>query len=247
MSPLFVSLMILATTVVVSLLLLLVLQGGLVGHRENIDKTAKSSLAAMYIFVDTDKLFKISIVAVVLVPVILWVLFSSPVVPVVGAVAVIFAPNFYVKRMQKKRLVTFEMQLPDALLMVSGSMRAGASMSVAMESMAKESKPPLSQEFSLMLAEQRLGIEFEVALGNMEKRIPVPDFVLLVAAMRITREVGGNFADILEALANTLRRKHEMEGKISALTAQGRMQGVRTLLIAGVRSRLVLLRVEDIF
>jgi tight adherence protein B len=95
-----------------------------------------------------------------------------------------------------------------------------------MESMAKESKPPLSQEFSLMLAEQRLGVEFDTALSNMEKRMPVPDFVLLVAAMRITREVGGNFAEILESLAITLRRKHDMEGKIKALTAQGRMQGI---------------------
>jgi tight adherence protein B len=92
--------------------------------------------------------------------------------------------------------------------------------------MARESKPPLSQEFSMLLAEQRLGVDFDVALSNMEKRLPVPDFVLLVAAMRITREVGGNFAEILESLSNTLRRKHEMEGKINALTAQGRMQGI---------------------
>jgi tight adherence protein B len=131
-----------------------------------------------------------------------------------------------VKNMNKKRIELFERQLPDALLMVSGSMRAGASLVVGMESMARESKPPLSQEFSMLLAEQRLGVDFDVALTNMEKRMPVPDFVLLVAAMRITREVGGNFAEILESLSNTLRRKHEMEGKINALTAQGRMQGI---------------------
>ena len=77
-----------------------------------------------------------------------------------------------------------------------------------------------------MLSEQRLGVEFDTALSHMEKRLPIPDFVLLVAAMRITREVGGNFADILETLSVTLRRKHEMEGKIKALTAQGRLQGI---------------------
>jgi len=226
MNPIIISLSVLATTIVFSLLLLMVVQNGLNKHRENLDKTAKSSLESMYIFVDTDKLFKFSVVAVIFVPVILWFIFDNPIIPVAGAVAIIFAPKFLVKHLQKKRVELFEKQLPDGLLMVSGSMRAGASLAVAMESMAKESKPPLSQEFSLMLAEQRLGVEFDTALSNMEKRMPVPDFVLLVAAMRITREVGRNFAEILESLAITLRRKHDMEGKIKALTAQGRMQGI---------------------
>jgi tight adherence protein B len=95
-----------------------------------------------------------------------------------------------------------------------------------MEGMVKEQRPPLAQEFSLMLREQRLGVDFDTALRNMEKRLPLPDFVMVVAGMRISREVGGNLADILETLADTLRRKQQMEGKIAALTAQGKMQGL---------------------
>jgi tight adherence protein B len=110
--------------------------------------------------------------------------------------------------------------------MVSGAMRAGASLTVAMEGMVKEQRPPLSQEFELMLREQRLGVDFDTALKNMEARLPLPDFVMVVSGMRISREVGGNLADILETLADTLRRKHQMEGKIEALTAQGKMQGI---------------------
>lgn len=226
MSPVIISLSVLATTIVLSLLLLMVIQNGLNKHRENLEKTTKSNLESMYIFVDTDKLFKSSVVAVIIAPLLLWFVFDNPIIPLASAVSIIFAPKVLLNYMQKKRVELFEKQLPDGLLMVSGSMRAGASLAVAMESMAKESKPPLSQEFSLMLAEQRLGVEFDTALSNMEKRMPVPDFVLLVAAMRITREVGGNFAEILESLAITLRRKHDMEGKIKALTAQGRMQGI---------------------
>jgi tight adherence protein B len=226
MNPIIISLSILATTIVFSLLLLMVAQSGLNKHRENFDKASKSSLEAMFIFVDTKKLFQISVVAAIFVPLILWFFFDNPIIPLAGAIATVLAPKFLVKRLETKRVELFERQLPDALLMVSGSMRAGASLAVAMESMTKESKPPLAQEFGLMLAEQRLGVEFDEALNNMEKRMPVPDFVLLVAAMRITREVGGNFAEILESLADTLRRKHEMEGKIKALTAQGRMQGI---------------------
>lgn len=214
------------TATAVALVIMLLLQQTLEKHKENLDQTAKNNLAEMFIFVDPAKLFQYSVAAVFVVPIILWVLFDNPLIPVVAAVVIFIMPKYIVQRIHKKRLGDFEKQLPDALLMVSGSMRAGASLSVAMESMVREQKPPLSQEFDLMLREQRLGVDFEVALSNMEKRMPLPDFVLLVAAMRITREVGGNFAQILESLASTLRRKHEMEGKINALTAQGKAQGI---------------------
>ena len=214
------------TAVVAWIFIIVLSRKGLDKHKEVLERNTRSTLESMYIFVDTDKIFLLSIAAVAVVPIILWFVFANPIVPVIGGIAAYFAPRVIVKKMNKNRISLFEKQLPDALLMVSGSMRAGASLAVGMESMTKESKPPLSQEFSLLLAEQLLGVDFDVALVNMEKRIPVPDFVLLVAAMRITREVGGNFAEILESLSHTLRRKHEMEGKIEALTAQGRMQGI---------------------
>ena len=214
------------TAVVAWIFIIVLSRKGLDKHKEVLERNTRSTLESMYIFVDTDKIFLLSIAAVVVVPIILWFVFANPIVPIIGGIAAYFAPKAIVKKMNKNRIDLFEKQLPDALLMVSGSMRAGASLAVGMESMAKESKPPLSQEFSMLLAEQRWGVDFDVALVNMEKRIPVPDFVLLVAAMRITREVGGNFAEILESLSHTLRRKHEMEGKIAALTAQGRMQGI---------------------
>lgn len=226
MSAIVVSLSILVTASVLGLFFLLIMQKGLDKHKENIGNTAKSGLEKLYIFIDPQKLFLYSVFAVILIPLLLWIIFDNPLIPIASIFVIIFSPKFIVKHLEKKRVELFEKQLPDALLMVSGSMRAGASLAVAMESMTKESKPPLSQEFSLMISEQRLGVDFDVALSNMEKRMPVPDFVLLVAAMRITREVGGNFADILESLALTLRRKHDMEGKIKALTAQGRMQGI---------------------
>lgn len=188
--------------------------------------TANTDLAAMFIFIDPKLLFKYSVGSLIVIPILLLIVLDNPLIAVVSGVVVAFMPRYFVKHLRKSRLDLFEKQLPDALLMVSGGMRAGASLSVALESMVKEQKPPLAQEFDLMLREQRLGVDFDTALSNMEKRMPLPDFVLLVAAMKITREVGGNFAEILESLAITLRRKHEMEGKIKALTAQGKLQGI---------------------
>jgi tight adherence protein B len=110
--------------------------------------------------------------------------------------------------------------------MVSGALRAGASLAIALDNLVKEQPAPISQEFEILTQEQRLGVDFEVSLANMEKRIPMQDFRMLTTALRINREVGGNLAETIESLADTLRRKSTMEGKIQSLTAQGKLQGI---------------------
>ena len=81
-------------------------------------------------------------------------------------------------------------------------------------------------DYLLFLREQRLGVDFNEALSNMLTRMPEQDFKLVVAGMQISKEIGGNLSETLERLADTLRKKIEMEGKINSLTAQGKMQGV---------------------
>jgi len=214
-------------TVVVVSMIGLMFAGKFVDRQKlTIDTATKVDLAEMFIFVDSNQLFVYNMVALLVFPPAIYLIFDGFVVPVTIALLIAFLPKYLVSRIRKSRVTAFERQLPDALLMVSGGMRAGASLAVALESMVKEQKPPLAQEFDLMLREQRLGVDFDTALSNMEKRMPLPDFILLVAAMRITKEVGGNFAEILESLSITLRRKLEMEGKIKALTAQGKLQGI---------------------
>jgi len=186
----------------------------------------EGGLRDMFIAVDPQKLFYYNIAAMFIVPALLWGFTGNAVLVVGAAIIIIILPKLWVNWLKKRRFTQFERQLPDALLMVSGAMRAGASLTVAMESMVKEQKPPLAQEFDLLLREQRVGVDFDTALKNMEKRLPIQDFIMVVSGMRISREVGGNLADILETLADTLRMKHQMEGKIKALTAQGKMQGL---------------------
>lgn len=186
----------------------------------------EGGLRDMFIAVDPQKLFYYNMAALFIVPALLWGFTGNAVLVVGAAIFIIIFPRLYVRWLKKRRFDQFEKQLPDALLMVSGAMRAGASLTVAMESMVKEQKPPLAQEFDLLLREQRVGVDFDTALKNMEKRLPIQDFIMVVSGMRISREVGGNLADILETLADTLRMKHQMEGKIKALTAQGKMQGL---------------------
>ena len=139
---------------------------------------------------------------------------------------IIFLPSIFYRTMRKQRLKRFEAQLPDGLVMIAGAMRAGASLNIALESLVKEQPAPLSQEFELFIKEQRLGVDFEESLKKMEERIPIQDFSMLVTALLINREVGGNLAETMETLGETLRRKGMMEGKIQSLTAQGKLQGI---------------------
>jgi len=188
-------------------------------------ETASVNLEDMFLFIDPQRLFMFNILALIILPLLALMLSGDWVVAAVVFLAVLVLPFYFYRSMRNKRLKLFERQLPDALTMVAGSLRAGASLNMALESLVREQPAPLSQEFMLLLREQRIGVEFEHSLRNMERRLPVKDFLMFSAALRISREVGGSLGDILDSLAETLRKKAAMEGKIESLTAQGKMQG----------------------
>ena len=209
-------------------------------YQSNFTNTAQTTMGEMFMFIDPNKLFKLNLLVVVLLPAVAWLLFGDLTLTLSLAALLLIAPGMIWKSMRTNYLRRIERQLPDALLMVAGSLRAGASLSIALESLVREQPPPISREFELYLNEQRIGVDFDVSLANMERRIPIADFGMLVTALRINREVGGNLATTIESLGETLRRKSMMEGKIKSLTAQGKMQGIvmagLPILLAGVLS-----------
>ncbi len=201
--------------------------GAMAGKRvDKLKATAEKDLGDLFIFMDYKKLVYVNIGAFLFVPVVVWVITLNPILAAISLLLPIFAPKLIVNFIRKRRLEKFRYQFPDALVMISSSMRAGASLSVALENLVRESKPPLNQEFALMLRNQRLGVSFDDALVKMEERIPLQEFSLFSAGTRISREVGGNLADMLDALADTLFKTLQTEGKIKSLTSQGKMQGV---------------------
>ncbi len=195
-------------------------------YKQTFTATASSNMSDMFMSFDANQMFMINLIAIVILPSITW-LVTSDIPATLGMLAVIILlPSIFYRSMRKQRLKRFEAQLPDGLVMISGAMRAGASLNIALESLVQEQPAPLSQEFELFLKEQRLGVEFEDSLKKMEQRIPLPDFSMLVTALLINREVGGNLAETMETLGETLRRKGMMEGKIESLTSQGKLQGI---------------------
>ena len=201
-------------------------EGMLSKQQASLADQASTTLADMFIFIDPQKMFRYNVVGMFVLPAAVYFLTVNPVFTLATLVATYVLPKYYVRAMRTRRFKTLEKQLPDALLMITGAMSAGASVNIAIESMIKEQRPPIAQEFELMMRELRIGVDFDTALKNMEKRNPIADFALVISALRISREVGGNLAEILNSLADTLREKQTMEGKIASLTAQGKIQGV---------------------
>lgn len=201
-------------------------QRKLARYREDFTNQASANMADMFLFVDPHRLFRMNVIALVVGPLLTWLLLRDPVTSIGVFVLILVLPAYLYRSMRAKRLARIEAQLPDALAMVAGALRAGASLSIALDNLVDEQPAPISQEFEILTREQRIGVDFNVSLANMEKRIPMPDFRMLTTALRINREVGGNLAETVESLADTLRRKAMMEGKIKSLTAQGKLQGI---------------------
>jgi tight adherence protein B len=134
-------------------------------------------------------------------------------------------PRLVLWWLRHRRSSALRQQLPDIVMLLAGGLRAGMSLNQSLSQAAAEVSAPFRQELELMLREQRLGASFEAALAGLERRVPLEETLLLCAALRISRHTGGHLAQTLEALADALRRKIALEGKIRSLTAQGRLQG----------------------
>ncbi|GAA5218212.1 type II secretion system F family protein [Corallincola platygyrae] len=194
-------------------------------YQSQIERHANTTLADMYLFVSPKRLLQINLVSMFVVWLVTLIISENPVFSALAGVGAGFAPRIVYKKLKERRTKLFLAQLPDGLQTIATSMRVGASFKSALEQMVREQLPPISQEFGLVIREIRMGVEYDEAFRNLEKRLPLDEVNLLVSAVLINKEVGGNLADILAKLSSTVRRKLEMEGKIDALTAQGRMQG----------------------
>jgi tight adherence protein B len=138
----------------------------------------------------------------------------------IGAIAGFFAPILYLKRQQGKRLIKFDNQLADMLNLMVNGLRAGYSIMQALEAVSKELPPPISDEFRRVVQEMQIGIPMDVAMENLVRRIPSKDLDLLVTAINVQREVGGNLAEILDTISHTIRERVRVRGEIRILTSQ---------------------------
>jgi tight adherence protein B len=154
-----------------------------------------------------------------------FIVFQNVVLGAIAGVVGFFAPRVYVSNKTQGRLRSFEDQLPDNLQMWVNGLRSGYSVMQAIESIAREAAEPTTSEFRRVVQEVQLGITMEDALGHLLERMPSEDLDLVITAVNIQREVGGNLAEILEIISHTIRERIKLKGEIRVLTAQGRVTG----------------------
>ncbi|MEM8859079.1 MAG: type II secretion system F family protein [Chloroflexota bacterium] len=155
-----------------------------------------------------------------------WYLFDqSLTLGFIGVVAGCLIPGIYSRYAAGQRIQTFNNQLSDTLNLWVNALRSGFSVLQAMEAIANEMPAPVSQEFERVIQEVRLGKDTEEALDNVLRRVPSEDFDLVVTAVKVQREVGGNLSEILDTISFTIRERVRIKGEIQTLTAQGRISG----------------------
>jgi len=159
-------------------------------------------------------------------PFFIWLLLSNVSMMVLGGLFFLISPWLYLEQVRQKRLHSFNGQFADSLAVMTNSLRAGYSLLQAIEMVAREMPPPISDEFGRALREMQLGTTTEAALSNLSRRVGSEDLDLMLTALLIQRQIGGNLAEILDNIAETIRERVRIKGEIKTLTAQGRISGL---------------------
>jgi len=142
-----------------------------------------------------------------------------------GVILGFFLPRIYLGFRKSGRLKEFSSQLGDSLNLMVNSLRAGYSTMQALEVISNEMPDPIAEEFGRVVLELQLGVDFDTAMANLVRRMPSSDLDLVITAMSVQREVGGNLAEVLDAISFTIRERVRIKGEIRTLTSQGRYTG----------------------
>lgn len=173
-----------------------------------------------------EEFILINILSGIIPAVLLGVIFTNVALAIVICIAGLIIPRMIIKVAKQKRVVRFNNQIGDALVIMSNSLRAGFSFLQSMEMVSKEMPSPIADEFSRTLREMNFGTPTEESMTNLAKRIDSDDLDLVVTAVLIQRQVGGNLSEVLDNISHTIRERIRIKGEIKTLTAQGRMSGM---------------------
>jgi len=142
-----------------------------------------------------------------------------------GAIGFV-VPRWWLKKKQRDRLQAFNDELPDMLSTMIGSLRAGFSLAQSLKTVVDEMGDPIRSEMDTVLKEMQYGTSMEDALHSLQERMPSEDLDLMIQAVLIQRQVGGNLAVILETIVGTIRERNKIQRQLKTLTAQGKMSGI---------------------
>ncbi len=186
---------------------------------------AERSLDAIYLTLPPQHVVYLSVVSFAVVS-LLWIwLFGNVVVGMLFGTMGLALPKLLLWWLRKRRNQRFDRQLVEALTNLGNSLKAGFSLTQALSLLAQETDNPMRQEMGLVVREMQVGVDMEDALQHLYERMPCKDLDLIITSILISREVGGDLTEIFDNIATTIRERHRIEGRIRALSAQGKLQG----------------------
>lgn len=189
-------------------------------------KRASRALDKMFLNVPPKKLMLVYILAPLVLGISGFIFTQRLFVVFIGAAFGIALPTLVLKMMEKRRNNKFNFQLIDGLMVLSSSLKGGLSLLQSIEVLVEEMSPPISQEFALVLRENQIGVPLDESLESLNKRIQSEELSLIVTAIDIARETGGNLTEPFEKLMFTLRERDKLIGKVKTLTLQAKLQGI---------------------
>jgi tight adherence protein B len=216
-----------------SLLIFSVLSKAYEQYQERYVAKSMNDLSDMFLFIDARQMLILNIACMCLLGIFTYIVFN-PILAVLATVFGFFLPMLMVKHYRRRRIKKFNVQLVDALQAMANAFKAGLTFPQAIEHVARESMAPLSQEFGLFVKEVKLGVPLEEALINMGRRVGSDDLELVVVSTNIARQLGGNMAEMFETISTVIRERFRLEGKIDALTSQGKLQGWIVAAMPGI-------------
>lgn len=154
---------------------------------------------------------------------------------VVLVVAAFYVPRYYIRVRKERRQHAFNSQLADIITMIANSLRSGFALLQSLELVSREGPPPIGQEFERVVREVGFGTSVEMALSHLVERMESEDLELLVTAINVQREVGGNLVEVLDSIAATIRDRVRLVGEVRTMTAQQQYSGyIIALLPVGI-------------
>jgi tight adherence protein B len=204
----------------------LMFSAGWESYEEKYIEGAERSLDDLFLTIPPQQMLWLSILGSFAFFTIFFVLAGSMVSGAIFALPGFFLPRLALSIMKKKRLAKFNEQLVEGLITLTNALRSGFALPKAFLLIATDMPKPICQEFGILVQELRLGIEVEEGLLNMLDRVPSIDLDLMTTSIGISNSVGGNLAEVFDKIAETIRERNRIEGRIESLTAQGRMQGI---------------------
>ena len=206
-------------------------RAGVDGYLHQKTAWATGELDAMFVDVAAKRLRFSFLIGPVVGAALGWVVLRSVMGLIIGVVAGLLLPQLYIVRMKARRQQQFQGQLVDTLMLMSSSLKAGLSILQAFEVVADEMPPPISQEFGLVLKENKMGMPIQETLLRIKTRMPSDDLNLVVTAVLVARETGGDVTAVFSRLIETLRERRKLKERVKTLTIQSRIQGIVMMIL----------------